>query len=263
MASYKNIRVEITDGIGVLTIDRPKVSNAIDRETAGEIATALAELSTTHGAGVVILTGAGDRAFVAGADLGELRMRRRDEALAAIASIAGRAVEDCPIPVIAAVNGAAMGGGCELSLACDLRIAASHATFGQPEVGLGIIPAAGATQRLPRLIGLGRAKHMILTGDTIDAQTALAWGLVSSVVAGPELMSEARRLAERLLARGPLALRLAKVALNASSRVGVDAGLLIETLAQAICFESDDKTEGVAAFFEKRAPRFRKPRSTQ
>ncbi|HET9271794.1 MAG TPA: enoyl-CoA hydratase-related protein, partial [Vicinamibacterales bacterium] len=165
-------------------------------------------------------------------------------------------IETAPFPVIAAVNGFALGGGCELALACDLRVAADHAKFGQPEVGLGIIPAAGATQRLPRIIGLGRAKQMILTGDPIDARTALEWGLVSAVVPFPELMAAARRLAGRVIARGPLAVRLARVALSASSRVDLDSGLLIETLAQAICLESDDKREGTSAFLEKRAPKF-------
>src|SRR6185436_16651884 len=157
---------------------------------------------------------------------------------------------------IAAVNGLALGGGCELALACDLRIAAAHAKFGQPEVGLGIIPGAGATQRLPRIVGLGRAKHLVLTGDAIDAQKALEWGLVSSVVSAEELMAQALALAERVLARGPLAIRLAKLALNASARVDLDSGLLIETLAQAICFESADKQEGTTAFLEKRPARF-------
>jgi enoyl-CoA hydratase len=159
-------------------------------------------------------------------------------------------------PTIAAINGHALGGGCELALACDLRIAAEHAMLGQPEVGLGIIPAAGATQRLPRLIGLGRASHLVLTGDPIDAATALNWGLVNAVVPGADLADAARTLAGRILARGPLAVRLAKLALGASSRVDLESGLLIETLAQALCFESEDKREGTSAFLEKRKPKF-------
>jgi enoyl-CoA hydratase len=142
-------------------------------------------------------------------------------------------------------------------MACHFRIATNDAMVGQPEVLLGIIPGAGGTQRLPRLIGLGRAKHLILTGEAIDAHTALAWGMVSAVVPAAELTAAAQALAERVLARGPLAIRLAKLALNASARVDLDSGLLIETLAQALCFGSEDKVEGASAFLEKRKPKFK------
>jgi enoyl-CoA hydratase len=248
--------IDISDRIATITINRPEVRNALDRATVGEIRSALADLESTADVGAIILTGAGDQVFVAGADIRQMRERRRDDGLAAINSSVFSVVERCTKPTIAAVNGHALGGGCELALACDLRVAADHAKFGQPEVGLGIIPAAGATQRLPRVIGLGRATQMILTGDPIDARTALEWGLVSAVAPYPELMAAARQLAGRVIARGPLAVRLAKVALAASSRVDLDSGLLIETLAQAICFESDDKREGTTAFLEKRAPKF-------
>jgi enoyl-CoA hydratase len=251
-----HLLIDISERIGTVTISRPEVRNALDRATVNEIKTALADLESTADVGAIVLTGAGDQVFVAGADIRQMRERRRDDGLAAINSSVFTAVERCAKPTIAAVNGHAMGGGCELALACDLRVAASHAKFGQPEVGLGIIPAAGATQRLPRVVGLGRAKHMILTGDPIDATTALEWGLVSAVVPSASLMTAARQLAGRMLARGPLAIRLAKLALSASSRVDLDSGLLIETLAQAICFESDDKREGTSAFLEKRPPKF-------
>jgi enoyl-CoA hydratase len=251
-----HLLIDISDHIATITINRPDVRNALDRVTVGEIRSALTDLESTADVGAIILTGAGDQVFVAGADIRQMRERRRDDGLAAINSSVFTAVERCTKPTIAAVNGHALGGGCELALACDLRVAADHAKFGQPEVGLGIIPAAGATQRLPRIIGLGRAKQMILTGDPIDARTALEWGLVSAVVPYPELMAAARQLAGRVIARGPLAVRLAKVALSASSRVDLESGLLIETLAQAICFESEDKREGTTAFLEKRAPKF-------
>jgi enoyl-CoA hydratase len=251
-----HLLIDISDRIATITINRPEVRNALDRATVGEIRSALADLESSADVGAIILTGAGDQVFVAGADIRQMRERRRDDGLAAINSSVFAAVERCTKPTIAAVNGHALGGGCELALACDLRVAADHAKFGQPEVGLGIIPAAGATQRLPRVIGLGRATQMILTGDPIDARTALEWGLVSAVAPYPELMAAARQLAGRVIARGPLAVRLAKVALAASSRVDLDSGLLIETLAQAICFESDDKREGTTAFLEKRAPKF-------
>jgi enoyl-CoA hydratase len=205
---------------------------------------------------VLIVTGAGDKAFVSGADIQAIRARRRDDALASINSGLMAAVESHDAVSIAAVNGYALGGGCELALACDLRIAAEHAVFGQPETGIGIIPGAGGTQRLPRVVGLGRAKELILTGARWDARQALAYGLVSQVVPAGELARAARELAERVLAQGPLAIRLAKRALNASAQMPLGAGLLYESTAQAIAFESRDKEEGTAAFLEKRKPRF-------
>ncbi|HJO38634.1 MAG: enoyl-CoA hydratase-related protein [Vicinamibacterales bacterium] len=254
--AYKNIRLSVDDGVAVLTFDRPEIRNALNLETVREGEAALADLAANDGVGALVLTGGGDTAFVSGADINDLRERTRDEALAAINSSFFVAVERFPRPTIAAVNGYALGGGCELALACDLRIAAETAKFGQPELGLGIIPGAGATQRLPRVVGLGRAKHLILTGEIIDAAQAFDIGLVSAVVPADELEAKARDLARRILRHGPLAARLAKVALNASARVDLESGLLIETLAQAICYGSDDKREGTTAFLEKRKPRF-------
>ncbi|MEZ5315831.1 MAG: enoyl-CoA hydratase-related protein [Vicinamibacterales bacterium] len=251
------LMVEVRDRVATLTVNRPAVRNALDRETVSAMTAALADCEAREDVGAIVITGAGDTVFVAGADIRQLRERRRDDGLAAINSSVFAAVERCTKVTIAAINGHALGGGCELALACDLRVAVDHATFGQPEVNLGIIPAAGATQRLPRIVGLGRAKQLVLTGDAIDAATALDWGLVTAVVPSADLMTEARRLAGRVLARGPLAIRLAKLALNASARVDLDSGLLIETLAQAICFESEDKQEGTSAFLEKRRPAFK------
>ena len=253
---YKNIRVSVADGVAVLTFDRPEVRNALNLETVREGEVALTDLAADAAVGALIVTGAGDTAFVSGADISDLRERTRDEGLAGINSSFFAAVERFPRPTIAAVNGYALGGGCELALACDLRIAAETAKFGQPELGLGIIPGAGATQRLPRVVGLGRAKHLILTGEIIDAAQALAIGLVSAVVPAGELHTKAQDLARRVLRQGPLAARLAKVAMNASMRVDLDSGLLIETLAQALCYQSDDKQEGMTAFLEKRKPHF-------
>ena len=253
---YKNIRVSVADGVAVLTFDRPEVRNALNLETVREGEVALTDLAAAAAVGALIVTGAGDKAFVSGADISDLRERTRDDGLAGINSSFFAAVERFPRPTIAAVNGYALGGGCELALACDLRIAAETAKFGQPELGLGIIPGAGATQRLPRVVGLGRAKHLILTGETIDAAQALAIGLVSAVVPAGELHTKAQDLARRVLRQGPLAARLAKVAMNASMRVDLDSGLLIETLAQALCYQSDDKQEGMTAFLEKRKPHF-------
>jgi enoyl-CoA hydratase len=251
-----SIEVNVDGRIGTVRINRPDVRNALDGETVTALTAAVTKLVADPAVGAIILTGAGDKVFVSGADINAIRARGRDDGLAAINQSLFALLDRCPKITIAAVNGLALGGGCELASACDLRVAAEHARFGQPEVALGIIPGAGGTQRLPRLIGLGRAKHLILTGDAIDAQTALAWGLVSEVVPGAELAGAARRLAERVLSRGPLAVRLAKLAVNASARVDLESGLLIETLAQAICFQSEDKQEGTTAFLEKRPPSF-------
>ena len=251
-----NTKVDISESIATLTIDRPEVRNALNLETVNEVRAALTVLAVNDDVGVLIITGGGESAFVSGADINDIRARGRDEGLAAINSSLFTEIERFPRPTIAAINGYALGGGCELALACDIRIASDTAKFGQPELGLGIIPGAGATQRLPRLIGMGRAKHLILTGDIIDAKQALEIGLVSAVTPAGQLQIRARELAKKILRQGPLAARLAKVALNASARVDLDSGLLIETLAQALCYSSDDKVEGTAAFLEKRKPKF-------
>jgi enoyl-CoA hydratase len=252
----KNIRVEIDAQIATLTIDRPEVRNALNLETVNELHESLRTLAASHDVGVLIVTGAGEQAFVSGADINDIRARTLDDGLAAINSSLFSEVERFPRPTIAAVNGYALGGGCELALACDIRVASERARFGQPELNLGIIPGAGATQRLPRIVGLGWAKHLILTGEILDAERALEIGLVTAVAPASELMVRARDLATRILRLGPLAARLAKLSLNASARVDLDSGLLIETLAQAICYDSEDKMEGTTAFLEKRAPKF-------
>ena len=182
--------------MAVLRVNRPEVRNALDLATVREMSVAIDALSADDSVGAIVITGAGDTVFVSGADINAIKARTRDDGLAAINSSLFAAIDKCPKVTIAAVNGLALGGGCELALSCDLRIAAAHAKFGQPEVGLGIIPGAGATQRLPRIVGLGRAKHLILTGDAIDAQRALDWGLVSAVVPAAELMTHSLALAE-------------------------------------------------------------------
>lgn len=251
-----NIRVDTSDSIATLTVDRPAVKNALNLETVHEMRRALDELAMDETAGVLIITGAGETSFVSGADINDIRARGRDDGLAAINSSLFAKVDKFPKPVIAAVNGFALGGGCELALACDIRVAADTAKFGQPELGLGIIPGAGATQRLPRIVGLGWAKHLVLTGEIIDAKQALEIGLVTAVMPAGQLQLRARELARKILRQGPLAARLAKLSLNASARVDLDSGLLIETLAQALCYSSEDKMEGTTAFLEKRKPKF-------
>lgn len=253
---YSCIRLEVAEAIATLTVDRPSVKNALDLQTVTEIHQALDDLARRDDAGVLIITGAGETAFVSGADINDIKARGRDDGLAAINSSLFAKIDRFPKPVIAAVNGFALGGGCELALACDVRVASETAKFGQPELGLGIIPGAGATQRLPRIVGLGWAKHLVLTGDVIDARQALEIGLVTLVTPAGQLQVRARELAKRILRQGPLAARLAKLSLNASARVDLESGLMIETLAQAICYASEDKLEGTTAFLEKRKPKF-------
>jgi enoyl-CoA hydratase len=241
--------------VATLTIDRPDVRNALDTASVEAFHRALEEVRKVKAA-VLIVTGAGEKSFVSGADVHAIRERRRDDALASINSRLMTAVENHDAVSIAAVNGYALGGGCELALACDLRIASENAVFGLPEPSLGIIPGAGGTQRLPRIVGLGRAKEMILTGARWDARRALEVGLVSEVVPIADLPRAARALADKVLALGPLAVRLAKAALNASQQMPLTAGLLFESTAQAITFDSADKMEGTAAFLGKRKPAF-------
>ncbi|MEO7995753.1 MAG: enoyl-CoA hydratase-related protein, partial [bacterium] len=231
---------------------RPAKRNAIDQAMVDALHATLDLLAQDRDLGCVILTGSG-KVFAAGADIAELRDRGRYEALQGINSRLFQRVEQFPTPVIAAVQGWALGGGCELALACDLRIAGESAKFGQPEVSLGILPGAGATQRLPRLVGLGMARELIFTGRIIDSAEALRIGLVNRVVADNAVLDTARALAGEITLNGGLAVRLAKVALNASHRTGSDTGFLIESLAQASCFESADKTTRMTAFLDKRA----------
>jgi enoyl-CoA hydratase len=254
--TYRNLLLSFEGRVAVLTVNRPEVRNALDGTTVGELHRALGEVRTARST-VLIVTGAGEKAFVSGADIRGLRDRRRDDALASMNSRLMTEVESHDAVVIAAVNGVALGGGCELALACDLRVAAEHAVFGLPEPSLGILPGAGGTQRLPRIVGLGRAKEMILGGARWDARKALEAGLVSEVVPRSELMTAARAVADRVLALGPLAVRLSKMALNASAQMPLSAGLLYESTAQAITFESADKQEGTTAFLEKRKPVFK------
>ncbi len=246
------------DRIWILTFNRPEKRNALDLQTVQETHDALGEVDGEAGerGAILILRGAGDKAFVSGADISQLNRRTQRDAICAINQGLFTAVENFPWPVIAAVHGYALGGGFELAIACDLRVASDTARFGLPETGLGIIPGGGGTQRLPHLIGLALAKQLILTGEVIDAPRALQAGLVSAVVPEAELIPTAIRYAGQMLTRGPLALRMAKLSMNASKHSPEHAGLLIETLAQTVCFGSRDKEEGTRAFLEKRKPEF-------
>ena len=250
--AYQNILLETTDRIATLTINRPDKRNALNQGTRDEIVQALDELHSSA-VRVLIITGAGDKAFIAGADIGEFEGRT---ALTQRDVMKQRrifdAVEDFPKPVIAMINGFCLGGGMELALACDLRVASETAKLGQPEINLGIIPGGGGTQRLTRLIGEGKAMELILTGDLIDAADAKALGLVNHVVAPGQLQATALSLANRIADKSPVALRMAKEAVKTASRVNLREGLERETDLFCLTFTSEDKAEGVRAFFEKR-----------
>ena len=232
-----NIRVDVSESIATLTIDRPDgQERAGPRDGRASAARRCTALAADADVGVLIITGAGESAFVSGADINDIRARGRDEGLAAINSSLFAEIERFPRPTIAAINGYALGGGCELALACDIRIASETAKFGQPELGLGIIPGAGATQRLPRIVGLGLGQAPDPDRRHHRREAGARIGLVTAVTPPGQLQIRARELAKKILRQGPLAARLAKLALNASARVDLDSGLLIETLAQAICY---------------------------
>jgi enoyl-CoA hydratase len=238
--------------IVLVALKRPEVKNAINKAMVAELHAAFDELRGDEEIGCVIITGEGSD-FAAGADINEMRERNALESLAAINSSLFHKIENFPAPVIAAVKGYALGGGCELSMDCDIRLGGQSAQMGQPEVNLGIIPAAGGTQRLPRIVGLGRAKELVFTGWIIDAAEAHRIGLLNRVVPDAELMAEAIKLAGTICKKGPLAIRMAKQALNQSARVGLDSGLAFESAAQALLFESEDKRKRMTDFLEKKS----------
>ncbi len=247
--------VEVQDRLARITLNRPEVRNAINLEMIRELEQALSGLAARDDVGALVLTGAGGQAFAGGADIRELRERGSREALLAINQSLFRKVDEFPWPTIAAVRGYALGGGCELAMACDLRIAGESAKFGQPEVGLGILPGAGGTQRLPRLVGIAKAKELIFTGAIIDAREAERIGLVNRVAPDDAVLGEAEALARKILAQGPLAVRLSKLALNASLRAAPETGFLIEMLSQGVLFDSEDKRARMTAFLEKKKPK--------
>jgi enoyl-CoA hydratase/carnithine racemase len=253
----ETLKVEVDDRVALVTIDRPEVRNALSRQVLAELRTTLAELRDRDDVGLVAFTGAGEKAFVAGADIGQLRHYDLHTGLDAEMQRAFDEVEAFPKPTVAAVNGFALGGGCELAMACDIRIASDNARFGLPETTLSVLPGAGGTQRLARLVGTGRAIEMILTGRFVDAAEAHAMGLVTAVVAPADLRAELRDLADRILAKGPLAVRLAKLVVRAGMDADRRTGQVIEQLAQTVLYTTADKTEGTSAFLEKRPPTFR------
>jgi enoyl-CoA hydratase/carnithine racemase len=253
-----NVLYEKKGPIAYVTVNRPKVLNALNTPTWTDLQAAFEDAKADASVHGVILTGAGDKAFIAGADISELA--HVDAYDAEESSRFGQGVlnliEDLGKPVIAAINGFALGGGCETAMACTIRIAAEHAKFGQPEVKLGLLPGGGGTQRLPRLVGKGRALQLILTGETISAQEAYRIGLVNEVVPTAELIPRAEAILKKIASNAPIAIKLALEAANKGAETSQSEGLLLEAAYFGLCAATDDKKEGTTAFLEKRAPQF-------
>ena len=254
-----NVLYEKRNGIAYVTVNRPKVLNALNTPTWTDIRTAFEDARDDAAVHGVILTGAGNKAFIAGADISEL-----GKATALEAERASRfgqeildLIENLGKPVIAAVNGFALGGGCETAMACTIRIAVDTAKFGQPEVTLGLVPGGGGTQRLPRLVGRGRALQLILSAEMIGAQEAYRIGLVNEIVPAAELLTRAEALLRKIASNAPMAVKFALTAVNEGLETSQDAGLLLEASYFGLCAGTEDKKEGTSAFLEKRAPQFR------
>ncbi len=255
---FENILVERRERVALVTINRPDKLNALNIKTREELANALDELRADAEIRVVVLTGAGEKAFVAGADINEFAGRTAVQQRAVMkARNIFVTAEDFPKPLIAMINGFCLGGGCELALSCDIRIASEKARFGQPEINLGIIPGGGGTQRLTRLVGEGKAMQMILSGEMIDAQEAFRLGLVNEVHPVADLETRTMELANKIAEKSPVALAMAKTAVKAAARTTLREGLDQEIDLFALCFSSEDKEEGVRAFLEKRKPDFK------
>jgi len=256
---YENILYEIKGGSAVLTIARPDKLNALNRATLEELAKAISAAADDEAVKAVVLTGAGEKAFVAGADIAEIA--GLDAASGREFALFGqgvyRTIETLPKPVIAAVNGFALGGGCELAMACHIRIASENAQFGQPEVNLGVIAGYGGTQRMARLVGKGRALELLLTGDRVDARRACEIGLVNAVVPLQDLLPKALEMATKMGAKAPLAVRHCLEAVNAGLDMPLEQGCYLEATLFGLCCASEDMREGTGAFLEKRKPVFK------
>ena len=255
---YENLLLEKEGALAILYVNRPKALNALNKDTLLEMKDAITSIKDDPEIDVLIVTGAGDKSFVAGADIAFMKSLTAVEAreFGALGQEVFRMIEAMEKPSIAAVNGFALGGGCELAMCCDFRIASSKAKFGQPEVGLGITPGFGGTQRLPRLVGSGMARQMLYTADVIDASEALRIGLVNNVVAPEELMDVVKGIAGRIISKGKLAVRFSKVATNEGLQTDIDRAMTIEADLFGLCFSTEDQKEGMGAFIEKRSPKF-------
>jgi enoyl-CoA hydratase len=256
---YKNIIFQVEGGVALLTFNRPKALNAMDSATMTELAAAVAVCKNDDNIKVLVLTGGGDKAFVAGADIAEMQHLRPKDALAfmELGHETMRSLETMSKPSIAAVNGFALGGGTEIAMSCDMRFASEKARFGQPEILIGLIPGWGGTQRLPRLIGMGRAKEIILGGEQIDAKRAYEIGLVNRVYPADQLMPETMKFAQKMATLPGFALKMGKHAINYGYDLALDNGNRLETECCAQCFSTDDQKEGMAAFLEKRKPNYK------
>ena len=247
------VKLEVKDHVGILTIDRPQALNALNIEVIGQLSKVLDELDLDK-LRCLIVTGGGNKSFVAGADIGEMNnlSKKQAEVFGKHGNDVFRKLETLPIPTIAAVNGFALGGGCELAMSCDIRLASERAIFGQPETGLGITPGFGGTQRMARLIGPGKAKELIYTARNFKAPEALEIGLVQAVYPAEELMAEAENMAQRIANNAPIAVRAAKKAINDGIHLNMDEALVVEEKLFASCFESVDQKNAMSAFIEKR-----------
>jgi len=257
---FKNLIVDIQKPIAIVTVNRPKVLNALNLETVGELGAAFTMLDANPDVRAIIMTGSGEKAFVAGADITEFRGKTAPEMLpfAKKGHDVARIMESMGKPIIAAVNGYALGGGCEMAMACDMRFAADTAKFGQPEILLGLIPGMGGTQRLARLVGLGIARELVYAGEQITAQRAYEIGLVNRIFPAAQLMEETKKFALKLAAKPSHALKMAKLAMNYGYDLSLDNGLMVETQCFAQCWSHPDLEEGVSAFIDKRKPDFHK-----
>jgi len=256
---FENVLYELEDGILYLTLNRPDKRNALSPEMWRDISAAVKCAGEDADVRVVIVSGAGDKALASGADIRELHDRNHMAQMAGTATNALKALEDLAKPVICAVNGYALGGGCELALACDIRIATKRSKFGQPEVNLGLIPGAGGTQRLVRLVGPGKAKELIFSGEIITAEEAKEIGLVNRLTEDTReaLMAEAEKLAKQIMTKGPVAVSMAKICINMGSNTDIATGLMLERMAQTIALSTEDRKEGTSAFLEKRPAEFK------
>lgn len=256
---YKNVILDKEERLAILYINRPQAMNALNSETLREIMHAVVEVREDDDIYVLIITGMGDKAFVAGADISYMQDLTAIEGriFGMLGQDVFRTIEAMEKPVIAAVNGFALGGGCELAMACDLRLASEKAKFGQPEVSLGITPGFGGTQRLARLIGEGRAKELIYSASNINAEEAHRMGLVNHVYPADSLLEEARKLARKIVANAPLAVRLSKAAINRGMQSDIDTAMAIEADLFGMCFSTLDQKEGMQAFLSKRKPAFK------
>lgn len=244
--------------VAVLTVNRPDKMNALNQQVRDEMLAHLEAIETDDGIGAAVVTGAGEKAFIAGADIGEFDGRSPFDQREAMASPrVFDVMATFPKPVLAMINGFCLGGGCELAMSCDVRIASENARFGQPEIKLGLIPGGGGTQRLPRLVGMGHAMRLILTGDMVGAEEAHRIGLVEIVVPAEKLRGTALELAGKMAAMSPLTLRVAKEALRTSERLPIEEGLAYERDLFCLCFSTEDMKEGVQAFLQKRQAQWR------